>query len=490
MFNSQMLDAAIGLVFVYFLLSLLCSVIIEMFTSLTKKRARMLKNGILSLLQDSKALDKLYEQPLFIGNSAPKNLLSTLREYFRLPSNKKVFPSYISSRSFVLSLLESLKQHPDVVKKLLKDKISSLDDKLKIEYLKNKLNRLPDHNTIKKELLKSLKTAEANPDEFFSVIETCYDKIVGQPDIFKEILKEKESQYTINTVLNTKNLVNSLSDDNAIKKALLPLLENAGDSLDNAIDNMEKWYDEAMDRVTGWYKRYSQAFALILAFVIALVLNADTFQIGKAIYRDQALRTSLVDMTEKAIVQPSSTEKKSSPGEQPKPVGASLSSGQEKPGKGKQGAEATSSPITSMKPKTKKDCTSTAANQSTESGRAAPGSESQSSNLENADLKNKVEEANKIFQQISSLNLPIGWPFTEKGRPDWAKIFGSKDEKGGTTVETPGLLSAVKLLGILLTALMVSLGSNFWFELLNKLLNMRNAGKKPSTKEEQDAQKK
>jgi hypothetical protein len=37
---------------------------------------------------------------------------------------------------------------------------------------------------------------------------------------------------------------------------------------------------------------------------------------------------------------------------------------------------------------------------------------------------------------------------------------------------------------------MVSLGSNFWFELLNKLINMRNAGKKPLTKEEKAAQKK
>jgi len=50
-------------------------------------------------------------------------------------------------------------------------------------------------------------------------------------------------------------------------------------------------------------------------------------------------------------------------------------------------------------------------------------------------------------------------------------------------------LGLVKILGILITALMVSLGSNFWFELLNKLLNMRNAGKKPLTRDEQDAKR-
>ena len=483
MFNSQMLDTAIGLVFIYFFLSLLCSVIIESVTGLTKKRPRMLKDGILSLLQDPKALSKLYEQPLFMGNSAPKNFFkSLLQNLIPLPFKKKTFPSYISSRSFVLSLLESLKQHPDVVKKLLKDKISSLDDKLKIEYFRNKLNTLPDGDTIKDALLPLLRGAEADPAKASSALATCYDKIVDQPDIFKEILKEIKGQnLSFDSVQHIKDLVNSLSDDNAIKKALLPLLETVGDSLDKAIANMEKWYDEGMERVTGWYKRYSQAFALILAFVVALALNADTFQIGKAIYRDQALRASLVVMAEKAGAQPPSAVEKSSQGQQRKPVGTPTSSGQEKPGKGKQEAGMTSSPTTSMKPKTEKGSTPAVANQSTESGKAVLGSNPPSSDPENVDLKKKVEEVNEMYKQISSLNLPIGWPSKKEG---WWVRHGFSQQPDMAD------LGLVKILGILITALMVSLGSNFWFELLNKLLNMRNAGKKPLTRDEQDAQKK
>jgi hypothetical protein len=451
MFNSQMLDTAIGLVFIYFFLSLLCSVIIESITGLTKKRPRMLRDGILSLLQDPNALSKLYEQPLFMGNSAPKNLFkSLLQNLIPLPFKKKTFPSYISSRSFVLSLLESLKQHPDVVKKLLKDKTSLLDDKLKIAYFRNKLNSLPDSDTTKDALLPLLRAAEADPTKASSAIATCYDKIVDQPDIFKEILKEIKSQnLAFDSVQHIRDLVNSLSDDNAIKKALLPLLETVGDSLDKAIANMEKWYDEGMERVTGWYKRYFQAFALILGFFVALVLNADTFQIGKAIYRDQALRNSLVVMADEAIKESPSATKQSSPGEKPKPAGTAPSTGQEKPGNVKQGAEG-------------------------QPPSGAPDKE----------LEEKVKKVNEMYKQISSVNLPIGWPLvpSEKGSL-WVSI--------GFT-EKPDLtdLGLVKLLGFLLTALMVSLGSNFWFELLNKLLNMRNAGKKPLTREEQDAQKK
>jgi hypothetical protein len=37
----------------------------------------------------------------------------------------------------------------------------------------------------------------------------------------------------------------------------------------------------------------------------------------------------------------------------------------------------------------------------------------------------------------------------------------------------------LKALGWLITALAVSLGGPFWFELLNRLVDMRGAGKKP-----------
>src|SRR5262249_4522387 len=39
---------------------------------------------------------------------------------------------------------------------------------------------------------------------------------------------------------------------------------------------------------------------------------------------------------------------------------------------------------------------------------------------------------------------------------------------------------AIKLLGLLATALAVSLGAPFWFDLLNKLVSLRGAGKRIS----------
>ena len=43
----------------------------------------------------------------------------------------------------------------------------------------------------------------------------------------------------------------------------------------------------------------------------------------------------------------------------------------------------------------------------------------------------------------------------------------------------------MKLAGLLVTAGALSLGAPFWFDLLNKLVNLRAAGKKPKTPEEE-----
>jgi hypothetical protein len=462
MFDSAVLDVAIGLVFIYFFLSLLCSVIIEGVTALIKKRPRMLRDAISSLLDDPKALEKIYDQPLFMGTT-PKSLLRSLGQAL-LPFRKKRSPSYISSRSFVLSLLESLKQHPDVVKKICFPE--GVD---KIQGFKDKLNLLPDDNNIKKALVP---LTSGNDAEALTNIHDWFDKAKDKPDVFKEILKNFKDQIpSLDNLPNISKLVEALPDDNAIKRALTPLIESAGkgsDALEKALASMEKWYDEAMERVTGWYKRYSQTFALILAFLVALGLNADTFAIGKAIYRDQALRASLVTMAEDVAKTPPPLT--TSTDSNQRTEGGQSSSGQKKPKEGKQKTGKSSPPADPKKQKEGKASSPT-------------------------DSEKKIQAVKKYYKEISKLNLPLGW---DKWLDKW------KDELKKQNLYDPdkGILDYPKFLGfwfpkslpsfpgILFTAFLVSLGSNFWFELLNKLINLRNAGKKPLTREEEEARRK
>ena len=59
-------------------------------------------------------------------------------------------------------------------------------------------------------------------------------------------------------------------------------------------DNIEHWFNDALDRVSGWYKRWTQKILLGLAVVLVIIVNADTIMLVQRFMTDNALRTSLV----------------------------------------------------------------------------------------------------------------------------------------------------------------------------------------------------
>ena len=83
-------------------------------------------------------------------------------------------------------------------------------------------------------------------------------------------------------------------------------------------------------------------------------------------------------------------------------------------------------------------------------------------------------------QQLNQLGLPIGFaclsPLMQSGR-GFKQLVGdcyarAKSQDSGAWV--------LKLIGWLITGLAVALGAPFWFDLLNKLVNLRGAGPRPA----------
>src|SRR5436309_8077232 len=97
MFGMEMLDVAIGIAFVYLLVSLLCSAIVEGAEAILKRRSKDLEMGVGELLRDPKLVSRLYNHPLinglFKGTYAP---------------GMRNLPSYIPSRSFALAIMDLL----------------------------------------------------------------------------------------------------------------------------------------------------------------------------------------------------------------------------------------------------------------------------------------------------------------------------------------------------------------------------------------------
>jgi hypothetical protein len=58
--------------------------------------------------------------------------------------------------------------------------------------------------------------------------------------------------------------------------------------------NLEDWFNSSMDRVSGVFKRYSQAVALVLGIFVALFLNVDSINLAQYLWREPAVRQILV----------------------------------------------------------------------------------------------------------------------------------------------------------------------------------------------------
>ena len=84
-----------------------------------------------------------------------------------------------------------------------------------------------------------------------------------------------------------------------------------------------------------------------------------------------------------------------------------------------------------------------------------------SANLQNADQAD-IESAKAYLKEINKVGLPIGWS-------ERLAVNAEKERKGMDLFQM--------FLGWLVTILAVSLGAPFWFDLLNKLVNLRSGGK-------------
>jgi hypothetical protein len=92
-----------------------------------------------------------------------------------------------------------------------------------------------------------------------------------------------------------------------IKKTLLPLMDGTED-LAAARANVEGWFNDAMERVSGWYKRKAQIIILLVALAVSVAFNVDTFEVTTTLWHDTAIRESIVAAAQQASQQPLSND--------------------------------------------------------------------------------------------------------------------------------------------------------------------------------------
>jgi hypothetical protein len=227
------------------------------------------------------------------------------------------------------------------------------------------------------------------------------------------------------------------AEGSSVQRTLALLRREAGDDPDRFRANIETWFNDSMERVSGWYKRRTQALLLIWAAVVTISTNSDTLVIAKALWRDPALRQTLVARAERYAA------------EQPAPGTAPI----------------------------------VVANDG-----APPPPPLPPDQQAEVDFVEASAQYDAVIADLAELQLPIGWEapstavdgdtsirlVTDTATDDWP---GAIWEPGGVSRWMQALNQ--HFVGWVLTILAVSLGAPFWFDTLNRIITIRGAGKAP-----------
>jgi hypothetical protein len=85
-------------------------------------------------------------------------------------------------------------------------------------------------------------------------------------------------------VVEMQAKINAEVTDPQIRNVLNGIVARSGADLDRIRGAIADWFDSAMDRVSGAYKRKTQLWSLIIALLLVVLLNVDTVKIAQALW--------------------------------------------------------------------------------------------------------------------------------------------------------------------------------------------------------------
>ena len=173
MFGSDILEVAIGVVFVFLIISIVCSAIREGLEAMLKTRAAYLEHGIRELLGDRGPrglAGQLYSHPLISGlyssDYSPPATRSTLAWYFARGRN---LPSYIPSRNFALAVMDLAARGPVDAQDENRDNIP-----LDVETLRRNAGNIQSP-AVRRVILTALDSAQGDLDSVRETLQAWYD---------------------------------------------------------------------------------------------------------------------------------------------------------------------------------------------------------------------------------------------------------------------------------------------------------------------------
>ncbi|WP_462186595.1 MULTISPECIES: hypothetical protein [unclassified Frankia] len=79
-----------------------------------------------------------------------------------------------------------------------------------------------------------------------------------------------------------------------VKTAMTTAIVQAGGDREKVVLELARWYDDAMDRLSGWYKRRIAVFLLGYAVLLSVLFNLDAIGLARAFWQDGTVRQAAV----------------------------------------------------------------------------------------------------------------------------------------------------------------------------------------------------
>lgn len=242
LFGSGILELALGMILFYFLLSTLCSTLVELLSGLLSWRSQELIKGIQDFLDlpiasgtgdldESRAGSPGGRAGAMSNNLADRMLghtmitgMATKPGFFRRTflGIKREMPTYIPPRTFSLAMMD----------------------------------------------------------------------ILSNPHRRADMPMPQDGQQLLTAMRDGMHTVSP-----ALQAALQPLIGGGVETVEQARQNIELWFNAKMDRVSGSYKRRVQWWILVLGLLAAMLLNADSLAVATTLWQTPTLRSAIANQT-------------------------------------------------------------------------------------------------------------------------------------------------------------------------------------------------
>lgn len=279
MFGSSVLETAIGLIFVFLLVSMLVTIVNEMLAAILSSRARCLGRGLAWLI-GADWMQQIYAHPLISGAAAKEP-----------PSLFKRGPAYIPSRAFA-NVLMSIAQHDRTAVAISSRALRALVDTAMRTGVGSAAFTLQLQAAASRE---QRQAQEQEQDRLDPAIAADLLRHLGVAD---QQTPQQTCAATLRFIdrmpaLYLRQTLEALPVGD-LRTALLTLFDDAHNDLEKMKENIEVWFNSGMDRVNGWYKRRTQVVVAILSLGMAVALNVDTLLIVRHLQTWSGARDAIV----------------------------------------------------------------------------------------------------------------------------------------------------------------------------------------------------